>query len=68
VDEVGLEERALAGLRRGVNLVLALGGRVVVAVVEDVVVLVKGNVIDEVDGRVSGCSGSKQFSASWVIG
>jgi hypothetical protein len=68
VDEVGLEERALGGLRRGVNLVLVPGGSVVVVVVEDVVVLVKENVVVEVNGMVSGSSGSKQCSASWVIG
>jgi hypothetical protein len=67
VDEVGLDERALDGLRRGVNLVLVLGGSVVVVVVEDVVVLVKGNVVGEVSGRVSGRSGS-ECSASCVIG
>jgi hypothetical protein len=68
VDEVGFRERSLTRLRRGVYLVLALVGGAVVVVVEDVVVFIKGNVIDEVNGRVSGLSGSNQFSASWVIG
>ena len=67
-DEVGLEERALDGLRRGVNLVLALGASVVVVVVKDVVVFIKGNVFDEVNGRVSGFSGANCRSASWLIG
>jgi hypothetical protein len=41
---------------------------VVVVVVEDVVVLVKGSVVVEVSGRVSGRSGSSKCSASCVIG
>jgi hypothetical protein len=67
VDLVGIEECVLDGMRRGVNLVLALGADVVVVVVKVVVLLITGKVFDEVNGRVSGLSGANCRSASWLI-
>jgi hypothetical protein len=67
VDGVEIEERALDGMRRGVNLVLALGAGVVVVVVKVVVLLITVKVFDEVNGRVSGLSGASCRSASWLI-